>query len=515
MNSVTFVPMPPDINVMMAGCVLVLLSICSISVVSLITAVAYGSVVTIKNYRTAGGYLHSHPHLYPEGIGVRQQQVTTYSHKDENNKWRLKPHNREVAEGEPVTMVKNGDLVRLEHTMTRRNLHSHRERAPLSRQHYQVTCYGMNGTGDINDVFRLEVPNHQGEPLRTVRSVFRLVHYKTGCAVFSHSKQLPKWPTKNLGNRRKTTSEKNGRMTSRAIGYFLVNFGFYRRKRQIRDFKLTLSLRSGIVIGPVLNLDGGRVAVSRVGSLVNMKSALIQSDVTRCVIPGSSVVLTAPGTLPNTSFEVYAPTFIEKLIESHAVMMQGNKNLKPKEGEVTSRPWQWPLNYKGQPFSGSEYRVYLLGNPVIWWLNLFIMIVFSLFGVVLLTQRQRYPRQQLSDNSYNMLCSCFWLLLGWLFHYLPFWTMTRILYFHHYFPAFLYNSMITGIFIDYFLKTGSQHLRRFNDHILYIASLSAVLLIIIYSFILFNPLSYGMVGPDSKHVDSFYTHLRWLDTWDI
>lgn len=75
MNSVTFVPMPPDINVMMAGCVLVLLSICSISVVSLITAVAYGSVVTIKNYRTAGGYLHSHPHLYPEGIGVRQQQV--------------------------------------------------------------------------------------------------------------------------------------------------------------------------------------------------------------------------------------------------------------------------------------------------------------------------------------------------------------------------------------------------------------------------------------------------------
>ena len=47
----------------------------------------------------------------------RYFQVTTYSHKDENNKWRLKPHNREVAEGEPVTMVKNGDLVRLEHTM--------------------------------------------------------------------------------------------------------------------------------------------------------------------------------------------------------------------------------------------------------------------------------------------------------------------------------------------------------------------------------------------------------------
>lgn len=36
---------------------------------------AYGSVVTVKNLRMAGGYLHSHWHLYPEGIGARQQQV--------------------------------------------------------------------------------------------------------------------------------------------------------------------------------------------------------------------------------------------------------------------------------------------------------------------------------------------------------------------------------------------------------------------------------------------------------
>ena len=27
-------------------------------------------------------------------------------------------------------------------------------------------------------------------------------------------------------------------------------------------------------------------------------------------------------------------------------MLQGNAGLKPKEGEVTSRPWQWPINYR-------------------------------------------------------------------------------------------------------------------------------------------------------------------------
>ena len=50
--------------------------------------------------------------------------------------------------------------------------------------------------------------------------------------------------------------------------------------------------------------------------------------------------------VPNVSFHVYAPGFFARLLESHAVMLQGNAGLKPKEGEVTSRPWQWPINYK-------------------------------------------------------------------------------------------------------------------------------------------------------------------------
>lgn len=50
--------------------------------------------------------------------------------------------------------------------------------------------------------------------------------------------------------------------------------------------------------------------------------------------------------VPNVSFSVYAPSFLERFIESHAVMFQGNAGLKPKEGEVTSRPWQWPINYR-------------------------------------------------------------------------------------------------------------------------------------------------------------------------
>merc|ERR1712242_166490 len=73
----------------------------------------------------------------------------------------------------------------------------------------------------------------------------------------------------------------------------------------------------------------------------------------------------------NISLKDLAPGFVSKFIESHKTMLQGNSNLKPKEGEWTSKPWEWPFLYKGQWFSaGEEHRVYLLGTPVIWWGNL-------------------------------------------------------------------------------------------------------------------------------------------------
>ena len=37
-----------------------------------------------------------------------------------------------------VELVKHGDLIRLEHVMTRRNVHSHQQPAPLSKKQFQV-----------------------------------------------------------------------------------------------------------------------------------------------------------------------------------------------------------------------------------------------------------------------------------------------------------------------------------------------------------------------------------------
>uniref|UniRef100_A0A336M336 Protein O-mannosyl-transferase 2 n=1 Tax=Culicoides sonorensis TaxID=179676 RepID=A0A336M336_CULSO len=340
--------------------------------------VAYGAIVTIKNHKTGGGYLHSHYHLYPKGVGARQQQITTYTHKDDNNRWLVKPYNKDPSQ-DTVQIVKHGDLIRLEHVQTRRNLHAHRELAPLTKKHFQVTGYGENGTGDANDIWKIFLTGgKEDDEVETVTSKFTLVHYLQSCALVASGKQLPKWGFEQ----QEVSCNPNIRDKN---GYWNVEDNIYDK-------------------------------------------------------------------LPNVSFQVYAPGFLARFLESHAVMFQGNAGLKPKEGEVTSRPWQWPINYRGQFFSGSNYRIYLLGNPIIWWSNLIFLFLFLLvFSIQSIRMQRGYISPSDTTTNWRSINAGSWLFIGWLLHYLPFWGMGRVLYFHHYFPALIFNSMLTGKFFFFCL----------------------------------------------------------------
>lgn len=65
-----------------------------------------------------------------------------------------------------------------------------------------------------------------------------------------------------------------------------------------------------------------------------------------------------------------------------------------------------------------------------------------------------------------MLNSCAWLFASWMLHYLPFWAMSRILYFHHYFPALLFNSMLSGTCFRIFYKFYSKKLKKKKKYFL-------------------------------------------------
>ncbi|CAH1111302.1 unnamed protein product [Psylliodes chrysocephalus] len=402
--------------------------------------VAYGAIITLKNHRTGGGYLHSHFHLYPETVGARQQQITTYTHKDDNNKWLIKKYNAEPDDD--VQIVQNGDLVRLEHVPTRRNLHSHKEQAPVTKKHFQVTGYGENGTGDANDVWRVTVAGAKlGSDVTAVTSKLKFVHYLQSCILTTSGKQLPKW------------------------GY------------EQQEVTCNPNLRDQ-------------------NALWNVEENIFEK-------------------LPNVSFEVYAPSFLERFLESHAVMLQGNAGLKPKEGEITSRPWQWPINYRGQFFSGTQYRIYLLGNPVIWWGNLVFIVIFLIVFGINAVKLQRGYIESFDDFHKKKLVACAWLFIGWTLHYVPFWAMGRVLYFHHYFPALLFSSMITGILIDYLLEEIPGYFSRSNANMVYQILLGLILSTIVYSFYLFAPLAYGMSGPSANEPNSTMRGLRWIESWEF
>ncbi|XP_054683004.1 protein O-mannosyl-transferase 2 isoform X2 [Grus americana] len=413
---------------------------------------AYGSVVTMKNLRMAGGYLHSHWHLYPEGIGARQQQVTAYLHKDLNNLWIIKKHDSDTDLSDPsspVEFVRHGDIIRLEHKETSRNLHSHQHEAPLTRKHFQVTGYGINGTGDSNDFWRIEVVGRKaGKLIKVLRSQVRLTHVATGCILGSSGKTLPKW------------------------GWEQVE----------------------VTCTPYLKESPN--------SLWNFEDHINPK-------------------LPNISLDVLKPSFAEILLESHMVMIRGNSGLKPKDNEVTSKPWHWPINYQGLRFSGvneTDYRVYLLGNPVIWWLNLVTIGLYLLIAVSTAVALKRGVQltTELEELSRVVLRGGGQITLGWLLHYLPFFMMGRVLYFHHYFPAMLFSSMLTGITWDALLKFCAGFLSHSTTaRKVYRGGFLALVLLITYSFYLFHPLSYGMIGPMASDPSSPMAGLRWMDSWEF
>lgn len=73
------------------------------------------------------------------------------------------------------------------------------------------------------------------------------------------------------------------------------------------------------------------------------------------------------------------------------------------------------------------------------------------------------------------LIACLWMFLGWFLHYVPFWGMVRVLYFHHYFSAVIFNSMLTGISVPLHSKNKHKINRIiFTDNICFIGIITIV-----------------------------------------
>lgn len=154
------------------------------------TPVRYGTAFRLRHLMT-GRALHSHPHNWAHPGGSGQQQVTCYGGGDYNDEWRVKGADAASPAPRPGGVVRSGDVVRLEHVATRRNLHSHGGFPSPATGQQEVSCFGTDGVGDGNDDWRVEVDGG-GEWLAGSR--IRLIHTGTDVALHSHVGQSsPAW----------------------------------------------------------------------------------------------------------------------------------------------------------------------------------------------------------------------------------------------------------------------------------------------------------------------------------
>lgn len=148
-------------------------------------------------------YLHSHPDRYPlryeDGrISSQGQQVTGYPFNDTNNHWQILP--RVEAGQQEGQVVKNGDVVQLRHYITNTMLMSHDVASPYFPTNQEFTTVPLDqAAGErFNDTLfeiRLE-QGKAGQPFKSHSGQFKLIHYPTKVAMWTHTKPLPEWAFK-------------------------------------------------------------------------------------------------------------------------------------------------------------------------------------------------------------------------------------------------------------------------------------------------------------------------------
>eukprot|EP00246_Nothoceros_aenigmaticus_P018030 TRINITY_DN9273_c0_g1_i1.p1 TRINITY_DN9273_c0_g1~~TRINITY_DN9273_c0_g1_i1.p1 ORF type:complete len:227 (-),score=32.70 TRINITY_DN9273_c0_g1_i1:261-941(-) len=147
--------------------------------------VTHGSVIKLMHDKTK---FRLHSHEVPYGSGSGQQSVTGFPGvEDSNSYWivhLVKPEGKPNASQGDV--IPNGSTVRLQHSRTRKWLHSHLHQSPISAN-LEVSCFGGDGQSDTGDHWRIEVEGKGDAWLRDQK--VRLLHIDTGGYLHSHDKK--------------------------------------------------------------------------------------------------------------------------------------------------------------------------------------------------------------------------------------------------------------------------------------------------------------------------------------
>ncbi|MBQ4259829.1 MAG: glycosyltransferase family 39 protein [Lachnospiraceae bacterium] len=205
-------------------------------------------------------------------------------------------------------------------------------------------------------------------------------------------------------------------------------------------------------------------------------------------------------TLSYIPFDDYSTRpLISRMLRNQKTMFEYHSALDATH-PYSSSWYQWPtivrpVWYYSRIVTGSYLAggmregISAFGNPAVWWLG----IPAAVFMVILLI------RSVVKEKSIDK--TAFFLLVGYMAQYLPWFFVTRITFIYHYFPSV--------VFVVLMIAYSLMQLKKILPKKVFITTLIVYGLIAFGLFVLFYPVLSG-TPVEAEFVDKY---LRWFDGW--
>ncbi len=225
--------------------------------------------------------------------------------------------------------------------------------------------------------------------------------------------------------------------------------------------------------------------------------------------PGNAFMTPAfQKTLQNSPYQndnsVKPMNFFKKFVELNTQMYLSNKGISAQH-PYGSKWYSWPFLIrpvyfwnKAEAPGGYESKIYLLGNPFIWWSSTIAVLYLVInFGVSLIKKLK-------TDFTSRFV------LLGFFINLLPFIGISRVMFLYHYFTSLVFAVLALAYLIDPEQNDGRvSHPVSFGTSKTNKKSLFAFFAFFsILFFFFFAPFTYGL--PLTPQESSL---LFWLPSW--
>lgn len=198
-------------------------------------------------------------------------------------------------------------------------------------------------------------------------------------------------------------------------------------------------------------------------------------------------------------------SFLRLFLYLNKRMVASNASIKKRHNWESSW-YHWIVNWRGVLYytfkeqrEGVKYKsqIYLIGNPVVIYLVLACVVLFTLLLLISIRYRAAFTRLRQYEKLQRIRGNGVFLLSGWLCNLLPYILVDRAAFIYHYLPGLFYGQLLCGVLFDV-LPTKSR-----------IVAVVLVAVSLVLAFLYWSPWIYGFTLTEAQHAKR-----RWLPKWN-